>query len=549
MPDPKLRVRRAMKANAAVEDSTFRPAFTLMSGRMAAFAITFLAPILLARVFTQAEFGTYKQFMLVTYTLFLIGQCGLAECLYYFLPKDPEHSARYVLNSIVMLCISGALCFVGLLLARSRLGGWMSNPALTRYVPLMGAYLMLMLTGAVLEIAMIARKRYKLAAAVYVVSDVLRVAFLVVPAVITGSLMWALAGSLSFLALRVCAMLGYLKAAFRGGLQLDSRLLKDQWAYALPFSLSIILQVVQQNYHQYAVAFNFDAATFAIYSVGCIQIPLVDFISTPASNVIMVRMAEDLREGCRDRLLPIWHDTTRKLALMFFPFVGLLVVNAHSLITLLFTDRYAASAPIFMVWCLSILLSAFLTDSVLRVFAEIRYLFKTNLVRLALVVLMMGWFLSTFHLMGAVLITLVGMLVAKIMAMARIRKLLEASYAEILPWKHLGGVLLVAVAAAIPAAILSAELNARALLLVPLSGAAYMATYAVLVLMLGLLTESEIAAIKRGLYVWNRRSPEPERQASVPGGSPVDVRCDGAPRAERGGLLRRLGRRLRDEAA
>jgi len=76
--------------------------------------------------------------------------------------------------------------------------------------------------------------------------------------------------------------------------RLHKTLLKERRAYALPFTLSVIVQVIQQNYHQYAVAFHFDAATFAIYSVGCLQIPLVDFMATPASNVMMVRMTEEL---------------------------------------------------------------------------------------------------------------------------------------------------------------------------------------------------------------------------------------------------------------
>src|SRR5215831_13341947 len=146
------------------DDSTFKPAFKLMSGRVAAFAITFLTPVLLVRVFSQSEFGTYKQFMLITYTLFLIGQCGLAECLFYFLPKKPEHSPRYVMNSMVMLAISGGVCLLGLLLAGPYVVKWMSNPDLGQYLLVMGAYLFFMLTGTVLEITMIARKRYNLAA-------------------------------------------------------------------------------------------------------------------------------------------------------------------------------------------------------------------------------------------------------------------------------------------------------------------------------------------------------------------------------------------------
>src|SRR5437868_6471646 len=182
-----------------------------MSGRIAAFAITFMTPVLLVRVFSQSEFGTYKQFMLITYTLFLIGQCGLAECLFYFVPKNPERGARYALNSVLMLFISGMVCWMALLVSPAGLAHWMSNDALAQYIPVMGAYLLFMLMGTVLEITMISRKRYNLAAVTYVASDLMRAVFLVVPALITHSLMWALAGSAVFFFFRVCAIFGYFR--------------------------------------------------------------------------------------------------------------------------------------------------------------------------------------------------------------------------------------------------------------------------------------------------------------------------------------------------
>src|SRR5512138_961705 len=98
------------------DESTFRPALSLMSGRIAAFAITFLTPVLLVRVFTQSEFGTYKQLLLMTYTLFFIAQCGLAESLFYFLPKNPVQGGVYALNALAMLFISGFVCAAGLLI-------------------------------------------------------------------------------------------------------------------------------------------------------------------------------------------------------------------------------------------------------------------------------------------------------------------------------------------------------------------------------------------------------------------------------------------------
>src|SRR5262245_50189749 len=95
-------------------ESTFKPAFTLMFGRILAFGVTFLTPIVLVRVFTQAEFGTYKQFTLITYTLYLVGQLRLAECLFFFLPAHPDRGGRYALNSLLMLGASGIVCLIGL---------------------------------------------------------------------------------------------------------------------------------------------------------------------------------------------------------------------------------------------------------------------------------------------------------------------------------------------------------------------------------------------------------------------------------------------------
>ena len=486
------------------EESTFKPALKLMGGRMAAFMITFLTPVLLVRVFSQADFGTYKQFLLIASTPYLIG-CAFSECLFYFLPKDPARSGRYVMNAMLMLFASGLLCFGVMMYYASGIAGLMSNTALESFVPLMSLYLLFMLMGTVLEISMISHKRYTLAAGTYVISDVLRAAFLVVPALVTHSLVWALMGSVVFFAIRVVAAFAYLRWDFGNDVRFDRQLLKEQWAYAMPYSLAGIVFVIQQNYHQYAVALFFDQVTFAIYAVGCLQIPLVDFLVTPTSNVMMVRMSEQLRDGKAESLVPIWHDTTRKLALLFFPFVGLLVVNAYPLITLLFTTAYAASVPIFMVWCLSILLAIFQTDGVLRVFAQIRYLFVTNVARMILLLLFMGWFLSTFHLMGAVMITLAGMVMAKVMALLRVRKVFATSYAGLLPWKSLGGTTVAAMVAAIPGIILNAKLAVPTLVLLPISGMAYMATYTAVALALGLLTKDEIRAIKQTLFFWNRK--------------------------------------------
>jgi len=476
-------------------DSTFKPALMLMTGRALAFAVTFFVPAVLARVFTQTEFGTYKQYMLITYTLFSFGQFGLAECLFYFLPGNPERAGRYAFNSVVMLGVMGFLFSTALLLNSGRVAAWLNNESLVGYAPYAAVYLIFMLMGTVLEITMINRKRFRLATGTYVVSDVLRASLLVVPALITRSLEWTFIGGIAFCFLRVATVFRYFQTEFRSDIRFDTALLRQQFAYAIPFFSSVVVYILQQNFHQYAVSWHFDAKTFAIYSVGCLQIPLVDFMATPASNVMMVQMGENLRNGRPERILDIWLETTRKLAFVFFPLVGLLIVNAYHLITLLYTSAYVASVPIFMVWSSSILFSIFQTDGVLRTFAQNRYLLIINLTRLSAIVGLMSLSLSALNLMGPVILTLSGMLIAKTMAIGKTKSLLQTSFAQVLPWKTLGSVLVITMISAVPALLLNARLNMPSIVLLPISGMAYVATYGVLILFV--LNDSEKAALRR----------------------------------------------------
>jgi O-antigen/teichoic acid export membrane protein len=272
-------------------------------------------------------------------------------------------------------------------------------------------------------------------------------------------------------------------------------LVRPQLGYAAPFALYVLVDLAYWNYHQYAVSYFFDAAAFAIYSVGCLQIPFVEFIATPAANVMMVRMGEEAREGRTNHLQWIWSDTTRRLALMFFPIVGLLVINARPLITLMFTENYAASVPIFMVWSLSILAAAFPTDSVLRVFAETRFLLFINIVRLTLTAATIYWFISRFHLIGPVIVTLIGLFVSKALALIRLTALMKIGLMRIVPWKSLGGILAVATLAALPAALVTSQLSLRPLYVLPLSGVVYISVYSGLIWGFDLVTMSERLAI------------------------------------------------------
>jgi len=466
-----------MSRTAESRGVPFGPELVLTIGRSFGFAVTFFIPVVLVRVFDQAAFGTYKQLFLVFATLYFIAQAGMAESLFYFVPREQGRRGAYIANAAIGLGIlglaSGALLWAGAPAIAARL----NNTALAESLPWIGAFLFLMLVSAGLEIVLIARGRFAWAAASYGLSDLLRAALFIVPGLVTRRLEWVLIGAVAFAALRVVVTLGYFVGEFRGALRPGKAALKEQLAYALPFGAAVLIETIQASLHQYVVAARFDAATFALYAVGCLQIPFVDFVAGPAGNVMMVRMSERLAAGDRGSIVALWHQTTLRLALVFFPLTALLLVVGRSLIVVLFTPAYAASAPIFLAWSLSILFPVLQTDGVLRVFARTRFLLLVNVTRLLLILGTIFWFLSTFGLMGAVLATLSGMIVAKGLMLFHMSRFLQVGLRDLLPWRGLAATAGLAAATAVPAWAVIKALTGHPLAGLMVAGMTYASIY------------------------------------------------------------------------
>lgn len=469
----------------------FRPVMVLMSGRLLGFLAAFVIPMVLARVFDPHDFGTYKQLFLIHATLFGFAQLGMAESLYYFLPMAGNKAGAYVLNALIMMGLAGLVCAGFLWWQRDAVAALLNNGELAPYLPAIGIYLILVLLGVVLEIVLTVRQQHIGASISYAGTDLARAALFVIPVLWVAELTWLMAGALGFALLRLGATCLYLLHAGSMILSTNRQHLRQHLAYALPFGLAGMIEVLQINFHLYAVSYHFDAATFAIYAVGCLQVPLTDILMTSTSNVMMINMRQRVLQDDLATAAAIWLDAVRKLSLVLFPLVFLLVLAAPLLIVVLFGENYRASVPVFQVWSASTLLVCLLTDGVLRVFAQNRYLIMQNALRLILVAGLINPFLTGFQLVGAVLVTALAATVVKLLALHRVSSLLHLSWRVLLPWHSLGLTLLLCVIASMPCLLLLnyLSLNAAASLLI--ISITFGISYTVLLLSIGPLTTDE----------------------------------------------------------
>jgi O-antigen/teichoic acid export membrane protein len=425
----------------------------LVAGRLLSAALTFALPLVLARLLAPHEFGTYKQFFLIAQTLQLTGQLGLTQSLYYFLPRGGKERGAYVAQTFFALAILGGLFGIGLWFAAPLLGSWLGDGSLmTLRVPL-AVYSGLMLAAAALESAILSEGRIARAAVAYVATDAVRAGALILGARWGGpvGLFWA-ATAVSLL--RVAALfflVGSRTVPFR---RPHAALFRSQLAYALPFAGAAYLYVAQRYFSQYAVSASFDAATFALFAVASFHMPMVDIVFTPLSDVMIVHIGKAHHAAEHHAAWRAWNDAVQKLAAILLPATACAWLFGPTILPILFTHKYDASVPLFVLATAEIPLWILPLDALLRAAGDTRFYFVFNGVRIGITATLVLGGIHFFGLRGAIAGGVASEALARVGLMWRAQRHLDVPWTQMCDWAALGRTAAAALVACVPAAVL-----------------------------------------------------------------------------------------------
>ena len=393
----------------------------LVLARLGSAVLTVSIPLVLARQLDAADYGTYKQLFLVFQVLTLLLPFGMAQSLYFFLPREPGDARAYLGQALAWLTGVALASILAWLWTADGVARQFNNPAIADYRWELALLCGGTLVGSPLETWFTARGRSGVSARSYLLWDGLRALALVVP-------VWAGYGLRG--AMVVCAAHGILRgaAAWAAWLRAEgpgfSR--ARAWAhlrYAAPFGAAMLLGVPQASAHQVAVSIAVSPELFAVYAVGVFQVPLVDLFYTPTSELLMVQLGELEREGRREEGAAAFREASARLAWLFLPMVAYLWAVAPLFIRTLFGARYEAAVPIFRLSVLGVALATFPLDGALRARAQTRFLFVSYLGKALVTVPLVWGGVRWLGLVGAI----GGWLVAEVLGKASLLARLPAA--------------------------------------------------------------------------------------------------------------------------
>jgi O-antigen/teichoic acid export membrane protein len=490
----------------------------LLVAKTIGFTFAVALPLVLVRRLSLEDFGLYKQVFLVVTSAVTVLPLGFGMSAFYFLPRERDRQGAIVSNIIVFHAGIGLLAALVLAVFPGVLVWLFNNPALAEHVALVAVVLVLWSIGSFLEIAPVALQDVRASTSLIVITQFSKTVFLLVAAVVVGSVRSLLLAAVAQGIAQIALMTLYLHRRFpHFWRHFDAKLLWTQATYALPVGGSNLLYRLQNDVHHAFVSNAFGPAAYAVYAVGVFKLPLLGLFRESIGSVVLPRINELESRNQLRRILELVAVSARKLALVYLPVYGVLMVMGRDLIEVLFTSQYADSWPIFAIalsfWPFGIVV----LDPVTRAHGERYFFLALRLGLFAGLVVVLWRFAADLGLAGVIAMVMAVNIGGWFVTAWRMARLLQVTRRDLALFSDVGRIALVTGAAAV-ATLALRELLAPApawhLLLVcaPSFGLLYLGG----IVQLGMLQKDEVVRLRKEVVrsVFGSRS----RAASNPKG-------------------------------
>jgi O-antigen/teichoic acid export membrane protein len=479
--------------SSAPKNNIFEKTFFLTLGRIGALMVSFGVPYIMGRALKIEEFGTYKQIMLIFMFSNLILNGGFDWTIHYFIKRKPEQFPYYSLNSVFFQILTVLVAGSALFFFNTDLATYFKNPELALYIPNIVFILFFSIPTNHLDDLLLARDNLKGKILADLLTEAMTAVCLVSGILIAHSLKIGLYGMTIIYGLKFFYLIRYnLQGLKRENLPFFGGLahFTSQMKFALPVGGSNFLNFILEM-DKFLISAFFGMYNFTIYAVGCFKVPIIPGIRSNLWALTDLDMVEAHRQGDMLRIQNLWKEVTKKLALLQWPLGFYFLFHAEELITFIYSEKFAPSAPYFQLFILMFFFSALQSETLFITFGETKKQLKIRIFSLFLTAGLFGFgaylggpFCGLAFKMGAM-----GLIIGIHLSFAY--KFLKLELREFLKWGDLIKVFLISFITAVTAELLGQALGLGPFFTLALTFPPFMVLYLGLIWKFGLLTEDE----------------------------------------------------------
>lgn len=481
----------------------------LVFANLIKYAVGFAMPMVLVRMLSQNDYGSYQQMILIGNATMGLLTLGLPISVYYFYHHVGEQGIpALVAQTTILLVISGVLATMVIYFGADNFSASMNNPSMAGLLRIYAISMALTIGSEHCQHFMISQSKYKLAVIFEVFETIVRVLTLLAPLWLGYGFSGLIVGIVIYAALRFTVRNFYL---FRrsslnfGGWQRHASP-QEQLKYSVPVVLVSLSGLVGSTFNRAILATSFTPTQYAIYAVGSLEIPLDVIFQASVANVLRASLPPLVRDGNLVEVVRVLREAARKLSIIVLPSFIFLLGHSSQFILLLFTSKYEESVHVFRIYLWLIPLHMLVLSAVPHVFGKPRLNFYISLTMTALLLVLSYVLLKTIGFYGPAIAIVASQYVQAAVYFFVVIKLTASSIAQLLPVRHILLVCLASVLGALLSSLVD-HLTHSALANLVLAGLVFSLTFFLTAAPLGVFSPDDIRLIKRWMVKLNPIKP------------------------------------------
>ena len=331
-----------------------RQAGILSGAEFFRFFIKTIIGIILARILSQGDYGSYRQLFLVYTTFSTLLLLGIPQSILYFLPKasDTTDQKRLISQTLHFITILSVLFTIALFSFRLPISRLFHNPALSTLLIIYAVYPLFIFVTQVYSSVMLGMQNTEKVAKFTIFAVSSDAIIIIGVAILTKSLVYIVS------AVVISALVQYTYAqyqlrTYKEPFVIDKEEIKSILKYSIPLGLSSIIGMLSIQLDKFVISGYFTPEQYAVFSVGAMELPFIGIITNSVNSVILPALSK--KDSVADAI-QIYRASIRKNALIIFPVFAFCFIFASEIIQTLYTNTYAASAQYFRIYLFTILI-------------------------------------------------------------------------------------------------------------------------------------------------------------------------------------------------
>lgn len=408
----------------------------LTVARVLSMLIMILYFMILSRFLTLKEYGTFNQILLVSNLATIVFGLGLSSSVNYFMAKEDSIKGKskflsifYTFTILISFIIGIFLFYFDFLFAK-----YFKNEELILYS----------FAFFVLPFSIISKSSFD---NILIVSNKIKNLFLFKSfysslLLLTVTLNFILKSSFkTFLLLYITielfvSILFFLYVHFfivKFRFEVDFKMFKDILKFSIPLGLATAVSTINIQLDKFLIGRFFDTERLAIYTNGSKEMP-VTIISFSLVSILMPIVVKEIKKNNKKLVLDLWNKTNELSLIIISYFVIIFLVFTPEVITILYSEKYIESVPIFRIYTLVLFLKFTYFGMILNASGKTKFIFYSSLISLFLNFILNLLFIKLFGFNGPAIATFISLLIVAYFQLYYTSKILNLTLLKLFSW-------------------------------------------------------------------------------------------------------------------